>query len=303
MQRDKRTSDPSRDQRKGGNETAAKAMRRAAERATRRRGRPLWIDRAIRWAPGGLAVAVVAGIATWTLTSDALPRTAAVIGDTIARIGAQGGLRLAEVYVEGRHQTPREEILAVLGVRRGDPLLAFDPAAARQALERLPWVASVRVERHLPDVIRINITERRPMALWQNGGRLALVDTEGHVLTDRGLDRYAGLPLVVGPDAPAHAPAMIAMLAEVPFIAARVTALVRVGGRRWDLRLDERLRVMLPEDDVPQALRRLATLDEEEGLTGRDVLAIDLRLRDRIVAQRPEPPKPEKPEKAPPVRR
>src|SRR3546814_13008757 len=56
---------------------------------------------------------------------------------------------IEEVLVQGRARTDGEEILARLGLETGRPILAIDPAAARAALEALPWVAAASVERQL----------------------------------------------------------------------------------------------------------------------------------------------------------
>ena len=41
------------------------------------------------------------------------------------------------------------------------------------------WVKDARVSRRLPDTLVIDIVERKPAALWQNEGRLALIDCRG----------------------------------------------------------------------------------------------------------------------------
>src|SRR3546814_9628127 len=64
------------------------------------------------------------------------------------------------------------ELLAALGIGRGEPILRFDPDAAHEAILALPWVKTASVERRLPDTIFVRIEERRPMALWQNERQL-----------------------------------------------------------------------------------------------------------------------------------
>lgn len=196
---------------------------------------------------------------------------------------ADAGLSVQEVLVYGRDATRPIELLAALGIGRGDPILMLDPAAARDRIVSLPWVRNAWVQRRLPDTVLIRIEERRPLALWQNEQRLTLIDDEGEVLGEGEVAAFSGLPQVVGVDAPDHAPQFLPMLAAEPEVADRVSAAVRVGGRRWDLRLDNGIAVRLPEEDVPRALHRLARLQREEGLFDRDVVAIDLRIAGHLV--------------------
>ena len=65
----------------------------------------------------------------------------------------------------------------------------------------------------------------------------------------------------------------------------RVTAAVRVGGRRWNLRLDDGIDVRLPEIGAAQAWAQLARFERRHGVLQRDVATIDLRLPDRLVVR------------------
>jgi cell division protein FtsQ len=58
-----------------------------------------------------------------------------------------------------------------------------------------------------------------------------------------------------------------------------------VADRRWNLRLKNGIDVRLPETNVEQALDRLVALDREKKILSRDVLAIDLRLPDRVTVR------------------
>jgi len=198
---------------------------------------------------------------------------------------ADMGMTVHAVLVEGRDETPRESVLAALGVTRGQPLLAFDPAAAKQRLERLSWVREAAVERRFPGTIAVRLVERRPLALWQRDGKLALVDDTGTVIGRDGIARYASLPIVVGDDAPRHAPALLAMLASEPQLKAHVSAAVWVSGRRWNLHFDNGIDVRLPEERPEAAWTRLANLDRSYGVLQRDLIAIDLRMNDRLILQ------------------
>src|SRR3546814_12816220 len=91
---------------------------------------------------------------------------------------AEMGFQVQDVLVEGRVQTPREELLQALNVERGTPMLAFDPRAARVRVESLRWVAEAKVERRLQDTIFVRITERQPIAIWQHDGQFLLVDDQ-----------------------------------------------------------------------------------------------------------------------------
>ncbi|NNG04325.1 MAG: FtsQ-type POTRA domain-containing protein, partial [Inquilinus sp.] len=183
------------------------------------------------------------------------------------------------------NRTGRDELLAALAIEPGSPILSFDPERAREAVVALRWVRNVVVERRFPDTLFLRIEERQPLALWQSEQKLRVIDGDGVVLAEDGLQAYGALPLVVGEAAPEYAAPFLASLGRVPAVADRVEAAILVSGRRWDLRLDSGIDVRLPEDGLDAALQRLSELEAKSGLFDRDILAIDLRLEDRLAVQ------------------
>jgi cell division protein FtsQ len=264
---------------------ARRASQRARLRADRRRAWPRWVAPALRYGAAGLSVAFVAGVGAWLWRAGWVSAAAERARSGALNLTVDAGLRVREVLVEGRAGTDRDALMAVLKLKRGDPILDFSPSQARAQLEQLPWVGDAVVERRLPDTIYIRLIERQPMALWQRGQRLFLIDERGSVLSDHDLGRYPRLPILVGDDAPAHAKELFALLAAEPVIGARVEAATWIGGRRWDLHLNNGVDIRLPQDGAPAALHQLATLEARTPFLDRDVLAIDLRLPDRLVVR------------------
>jgi cell division protein FtsQ len=62
-------------------------------------------------------------------------------------------------------------------------------------------------------------------------------------------------------------------------------AAIRVGDRRWTLTLASGLEIMLPDDNIAEALTSLTKLDEDKGVLKRDIAAVDLRLLDRVTVR------------------
>ncbi len=260
-----------------------------AVRTTSARPKPGLFDRLRpRTLARGVALVLLVGVGLWSWQSGFVSRQVDAAFDGLYGLSADLGLRVGNVHVVGREHTGSEEILATLAVAQGSPLLAFDPHGARQRLEQLPWVESAAVERRLPDLIHVTLVERRPLALWQLGGLLQVIDERGQVIAGARPEDFAGLPMVVGEGAAGEAQALFAVLASEPYLGSRVVAAVRVAGRRWNLRLEPGIDVRLPEFGTLEAWQTLARLDREKGLLSRDLVVIDLRQPDRLLV-RPSP--------------
>lgn len=201
---------------------------------------------------------------------------------TIA-IAAKAGFTVSEIFVDGRYRTSPEALRDALRLERGAPILAFDPDAARERITALPWVKRVAVERQLPDVVLLHITERQPMAIWQHGGAFSLIDSGGEHIPVRGLEAFRKLLVVVGKEAPAHTASLMDVLATSPELSRRVKAAVRIADRRWDLHLKNGLTVRLPEEDPAGAWRRLAMLAAQQEILDGGLAAVDLRYPDRVI--------------------
>jgi len=206
------------------------------------------------------------------------------------RFGRAIDLRVRDIVIDGRANTPEPLLRAALGVSKGDPILGFSVDGARQRIETLAWVEHVAVERRLPGTIFVALTERRPFAIWQNLGKFQLVDRDGNVVTDEDVAAFNDLPLVVGAGAPLHAAALLDALSAVPDIRGRVAAAVRVGERRWNLQLHNGMTIMLPEGHEQPAIARLAELQLHQSLLDRPLVVVDMRLPDRLALRAKVPP-------------
>jgi cell division protein FtsQ len=98
-------------------------------------------------------------------------------------------------------------------------------------------------------------------------------------------DRYRALPLLVGHGAGRTGYDFLAVIDRYPDIRGMLGAAVFVAERRWNLRLTNGIDVRLPETNVEQALDRLVALDREKKLLSRDIVAVDLRLPDRVTVR------------------
>jgi cell division protein FtsQ len=189
------------------------------------------------------------------------------------------------VAINGRKQLTQDEVLAIGGVNGRSSLLFLDAAVVRDKLKADPWIGDATVLKLYPGQLQIDITERSAFALWQQDGRLSVISDDGAVLEPYVSRRFVSLPLVVGKGADVRAKDFLALLARYPQVHAATKAVVFVGERRWNLRLKDGLDIRLPENDVGNALAALSKLDKEERLFSRDIVAIDMRLPDRLTVQ------------------
>lgn len=193
------------------------------------------------------------------------------------------GFRLADVVVEGRARTDKVQILKILELERGKPLLSINLSEAKEKLEEISWVNAVCVERRFPDTLFIRISEKEPVAIWQNQAKTYLVDRDGELVEIHDVHKYQGLLLVTGEQAPRYVGSLVALLDKFPEIKLRVTAATHLRSSRWDIKLDGKVDVKLPEKEPDHALSYLLELENHHHLMEREVTTIDMRFPDQLI--------------------
>lgn len=248
------------------------------ERAIERRpSPPRWrrlLGRSIL--PLALLLAGLAGTG-WLGQRGEVQDAASFLWDRVRAATGGTGPVIADVLVEGRFRTSPEAIATALERYLGRPFLALDTSEVRTRLERLPWVRKATATKLLPGTLHARIEEHAAVALWHDGQRTSLVGADGSLLPIDDLRPFKELKLLHGAGAPEAAGTLLELLEAQPGLAARVTAADRVGGRRWNLYLDGRVEVRLPEAGAKEALGRLAALDADGQLLARAIRTIDLR--------------------------
>lgn len=244
----------------------------------------LWRARrrmAARWWRYAAVLFLVTAVSYGLTAGGHLQRLAADFTAGTSSAAIRAGFTVQELSIEGQNRTSNADIMQALGLGAGTSMLSLDTVAAQKRLETLPWVRHAQIMRLLPSTLQVVIEEREPFAVWQLDGKLHLIDDEGKVL-DAVAAAPSNLPLIVGDGAAQNAHALFTSLAAYPKLRERVTAAVRVADRRWTLKLGNGVDVNLPEDNMDRALEKLAELEKTHGLLEGDVLAVDLRLPDRV---------------------
>ncbi|HEY8565781.1 MAG TPA: cell division protein FtsQ/DivIB [Beijerinckiaceae bacterium] len=208
-----------------------------------------------------------------------------VYGEPYNALARLVGLGVERVTIAGVAQLTEREVLQAAGITTTGSLPFLDAADARTRLERIPLVKSASVRKIFPQDVVVTLTEREPHALWQRGGELFVIAADGTVIDLMQDARFATLPLVVGDEANARTRDYLALLEAAGPLKGRIRAGTLVSGRRWTLKMDNGVDVRLPELGAAEALARLVKLEREQKILGRDLIAIDLRMPDRVVVR------------------
>lgn len=205
-------------------------------------------------------------------------------GRPLHLVGRALGLGLDRVTLSGIAQLREGEVLGAAGLDSRTSLAFVSVTEVRERLQALPLVGSVSVRKIYPHELVVELVEREPNALWQRDGALAVVAGDGTVIDGLRDARFVNLPLVVGEGANLRTREYLSLLEAAGPLRGRIRAGTLVSGRRWTLKVDG-VDVRLPEQGAAAAMARLVKLQSENRILERDIIAIDLRLPDRVVVR------------------
>ena len=131
------------------------------------------------------------------IAATALIAAAALAGDFLYHSPQVALLKPDQVELSGNRIVSRDAVLQQFARDRGHSVLSIPLDARRAAIEELSWVESASVQRILPNRIRVEITERTPVAFLRNGTELALIDAHG-VILDRPRGEDFQFPIITG---------------------------------------------------------------------------------------------------------
>jgi len=231
----------------------------------------------------GVVAALVGGAGFTAWHNNTFKKCGVWLASEALTRSANAGFVVKDILVTGRKQISAEELLASLSVKQGMPIFGFNIADAEKSLSNISWVQGAVISRRLPDTIVVELQERVPVALWQHNQKIFLIDKDGVVLSANNLEPWQQLPLVVGAGVEKNVAQLLGLLQAEPSIASELVSAVRIEERRWDLHLKNDIVVKLPEQDTELALSRLAALEKQKNILGRDIASIDLRQPERVM--------------------
>ncbi len=268
----------------GGKSGARKAPPRAPYAPSKLRGAgSVGLNhRAALWAAMGLLCLV---LLLTVFTGGRLKMLGGHIGEAIDRQFAQLGFKVKSVTVQGGSPFSTPYVMRAAGLTQGEPILGLNLDEVREKVEQVGWIKSAKVVRLLPDTLVIAVTERPRLAVWQHGGQTSVVDKDGQIIPEADAGLFSDLPLIVGDGANEAAAALLPEITARPSLMGRLEALVRVDGRRWDLRLKDGGIIQLAAAREDSALIQFDRLEQKSRLLESGFERIDLRDPEMITVR------------------
>ena len=191
-------------------------------------------------------------------------------------------VKLKNVKISGIENVKASEVVNIVSDLRGISLTRIDLKKISSEINNIDWVKKSELRKIYPSTLEVRVYEHNPIAIWYNEGNKFLVDRDSKIITELNPNKFTNLKVVAGPNALEDIPVIISMIKNYPEFEKKIKSLLRVGDRRWTIRLHNGITIHLPEKNVVNAIEEIEDLDREYSLLSRYIEIIDMRLPDRI---------------------
>ena len=181
--------------------------------------------------------------------------------------------------IDGSSHELANEIREILPLEFPVSYFDLDIKYLHKVVNEIPAVASAAIKISVGGVLQINVTEKSPAFIWRKDNVMSVIDETGSFIriANSRVD-YPKLPLVVGEAADLAVSEISSLMQANEYFKDHVRAFIRVGERRWDLILENNVRIMLPQREFLAAFDRLMLMNEAGSLLSGRLSNIDMRL-------------------------
>ncbi len=190
--------------------------------------------------------------------------------------------QIKHVIIEGVKKSNKSEIENNV-TDFTDNLIGLNFNSIKEIVESSEWVKRASIRKILPSTLIINVIENDPYAIYLQEGKSFLIDIDGTIITEINLDNYENeLLFVKGENSPELLEQLIRDISIVfPNLIQNLDELEFIEKRRWNLKLNNKLLVKLPDENIQHSLKNLKQLFKDQEVMQSNIIEIDLRIQGR----------------------
>lgn len=189
------------------------------------------------------------------------------------------------IEITGNHLISKDEIMLSVykdEVNPDDTVIINSEARIRQNLKKNPIIKTVNVKRFLPNKMVIYIEEKPAILKFYDDKKEKFVSIgeDGEVLDF--YDPKLNIPLVVGNFQMEDLLKFYNKLQKIESIYQNLSDIYSFYGFKFNIVLNRKTLILLPERDAHNALEVLETLIAENNIINKNIKQIDLRVKGKI---------------------
>ncbi len=195
------------------------------------------------------------------------------------------GFKIEEIHISDLQNIDIETIIDSLDFNYGDSVFLLNLDRNRRDLESNFWIKSARLKIIFPNIIDIQIEEKKPKFVWFQSGVYYLINDKGEILkkiNDQDLASYSNYITLLGDDANYFVPNLLEFIEYDDDIYNYIATIELVNKRRWNIKFINDMVVQLPYGDPVYGWHKFVKLNTRLNIINNRIKNIDLRVKDKV---------------------
>ena len=196
------------------------------------------------------------------------------------------GFKIENVLITGTRNLSNNYIKDIIEIYKDGSIFNIDLSSIYNKIKQNSWVKEVSIERVLPNIIKIQILENQPIAIWQNKKNNKLITANGDIIFDGNVNDFKNdFPIIKGNKSKENISSILEILETNQNFYENIWSLTFINERRWDLHFNQGLVVRLPSKDIKKAWEKIIKLQKNYNVLNLKLTEIDLRNPKQILGK------------------
>ena len=196
------------------------------------------------------------------------------------------GFIIKNIEISGVNHLNKNDIIKIINAYNDINIFNVNIKNIYKEIKNNTWIKKASIEVIYPNTIKILLTEKKPVAIWQNRYGNILITKSGDVIFEKNLEEFKNyLPIVIGKNAHVNAHSILNILSINKDFVKNIWSLTYVNERRWDVHFNQGLTIRLPSDSVEKAWGKVLYLDKKFNILNLYLTELDLRNSSQILGK------------------
>ena len=196
------------------------------------------------------------------------------------------GFVIKNIEIVGVNHLDKDEIIKIISTYNNINIFNVNINNIYREIKNNTWIKKASVEIIYPNTIKILLTEKKPIAIWQNRYGNSLITKNGDVISEKNLEKFKSyLPIIIGQNAHKNVHSILKILSSNKDFFQNIWSLTFVNERRWDVHFNQGLTIRLPSKNEKNAWEKIVNLNQKFNLLSLGLTEIDLRNPNQILGK------------------
>ncbi len=187
-------------------------------------------------------------------------------------------LILQNIEIEGNHYVTSEQIITATNLHPStDHITDIPLSRVLETIMNMDWIKHATVTRILPNKIKINIIEYKPLIILHKNEKDWILSIDHTLLPILKENRQERLITIRGEHSAEHIEDLLYNLDKLE-IKEDITSAEWIGNRRWNITYKNRVILKLSEQNYHEELGTILKMDKSLNLLNGELIMIDLRV-------------------------